>query len=158
MLKIVLCLVLMAAAMFGQTAFYVGGGPSGTMTYLAGNLTFGICTPSAGTCSLTSLEARGSGDPAKPREFVYSTQTGIKQRLAQVIASKGTVELFTLAQGGAVVTPTATSGIVGMGGGVLFKPAKWPGWSISVPVRAVYAPTLSGWEPWASVHVGYTFR
>ena len=156
-LFVILCLSALAA--FGQTSIYLGGGPSiysATAPHIAGNLTFGICTSSAGTCSLTSLEARGGA--ANPAELVYSTQTGIKQRIATVSANAFSTELFTVAQAGASVTTSATSGIAGLGGGLLFRPTKWPNWSLAASMRAIYSPANPGWQPWGGFHIGYTFR
>jgi len=156
------CLLLLLVASMpaaAQTSFYVGGGPSfysATSPHLAGNLTVGLCTASTATCSLTSVEARGSS--STPGELVYATQTGIKQRLATVQGSMANAELFTVAQAGASVTASATSGIAGLGGGVLFRPSKHPNWSIAFIMRAVYAPANPGWQPWGGVHLGYVFR
>lgn len=144
---------------YGQPAIYIGGGPSiysQTSPHTAGNLTVGVCTASTATCSLTSIEARGS--TSNLAELVYSPQTGLKQRIATVNTSSIGAELFALCQAGASVTQSATAGIVGMGGGVLFRPTRYPNWSTAITVRAVYSPNNPGWQPWVGVHLGYTFR
>ncbi|MEN6532230.1 MAG: hypothetical protein ABFD60_13120 [Bryobacteraceae bacterium] len=152
-------LMLLALCAWGQTAIYVGGGPSiysQTSPRGAGNLTVGICTQEGGTCSLTTFEARGSaGDLAS---LVYSTQTGMLQRIASVAAKPGRFDLFSLAQAGASVTGSAVGFAGGAGGGLSFHPSGAPNWSVSIAMRAVYSPVNPGWQPWGSIHVGYTFR
>lgn len=157
--SIALFMLLAAFAAWGQTAIYLGGGPSlysQTTPHGAGNLTFGICTDDGATCSLTSLEARGSARDVA--SLVYSTQTGIRQRLATAPVGQGKIDLFSLAAGGANVTGSAVGGVFSGGGGLTWHPAKAPNWSISVAVRAVYSPVNPGWQPWGGFQVGYTFR
>ena len=107
-----LLVFVLATAAFGQTAMYVGAGPSlySTAPYGAGNLAIGICNTTGSTCSLTGFEARGSvKDPA---HLVYSTSTGVRQVVATASSPTIKVEVFGLAQGGAAVTGSA----VGPGG------------------------------------------
>ncbi len=159
MVVITAMLMLLALCAWGQTAIYVGVGPSiysQTSPNGAGNLTLGICTNDGGTCSLTSFEARGSARDLAA--LVYSTQTGIQQRIASAVSNAGRFDLFTLGQAGASVTGSAVALAGGGGGGVSFHPARAPNWSISVAMRAVYSPVNPGWQPWGGIQVGYTFR
>lgn len=152
-------LLLLAIAASGQTAIYVGGGPSiysQAKPRTAGNLTWGVCTSDGGTCSLTSVEARGSARDLD--SLVYAVDTGIRQRVASTNWEGGRMDLFSLAAVGAAVTGTATGGLAGLGGGLSYHPARAPNWSITVALRGVYSPVNPGWQPWATIHVGYTFR
>lgn len=154
-----LTLLLVLSATLCAQSIYIGGGPSfytQSEPKLAGNLTIGICTAESGLCSLTSIEGRGTAD--NPRNLVYSTQTGLSKRVATVSTSAIKAQLITLGQAGASVSDSATSGIVGMGGGVLISPLKYPNWSVGLVMRAVYSPNNPGWQPWGGVHIGYTFR
>ena len=75
-------MLTLACTAFGQSAIYIGSGPSlyTTAPYGAGNLAIGICNASTTTCSLTGFEARGS--VKDPKDLVYSTATGIRQVVA----------------------------------------------------------------------------
>jgi hypothetical protein len=150
--------LLLATSAFGQTAIYVGAGPSlyTTAPYGAGNLAIGICNATSTTCSLTGFEARGSvKDPA---HLVYSTSTGVRQVVATASSSTMKVELFGLAQGGAAVTGSAV-GLAGtLGGGITFHPAKAPNWGLTLAAREIYSPVNLGWQPWFHAQIGYTFH
>ena len=157
-LALVLLVLLLATAAFGQTAMYVGAGPSlySTAPYGAGNLAIGICNTTGSTCSLTGFEARGSvKDPA---HLVYSTSTGVRQVVATASSPTIKVEVFGLAQGGAAVTGSAV-GLAGtLGGGITFHPAKAPNWGFTLAAREIYSPVNPGWQPWFHAQIGYTFQ
>ncbi len=157
-LALVLLVLLLATAAFGQTAIYVGGGPSlyTTAPFGAGNLAIGICNAGASTCSLTGFEARGS--VKDPKNLVYSTSTGIRQVVATASSTAAKVELFALAQGGAAVTGSAV-GLAGtLGGGITIHPAKAPNWGFTLAAREIYSPVNPGWQPWFHAQIGYTFQ
>ena len=153
-----LLVFVLATAAFGQTAMYVGAGPSlySTAPFGAGNLAIGICNATSTTCSLTGFEARGSvKDPA---HLVYSTSTGIRQVLASASSPAMKVDLFVLGQGGAAVTGSAV-GLAGtLGGGVTFHPARAPNWGFTLAAREIYSPVNPGWQPWFHAQIGYTFQ
>ena len=153
-----LLVLLVATGAFGQTAIYVGAGPSlyTTAPFGAGNLAIGICNAGSTTCSLTGFEARGSvKDPA---HLVYSTSTGIRQVVATASSTTAKVELFALAQGGAAVTGSAV-GLAGtLGGGITIHPAKAPNWGFTLAAREIYSPVNPGWQPWFHAQLGYTFQ
>lgn len=155
-----LCMFLLPSfSLRSQTPIYIGFGPSvysQTEPRTAVNLTIGPCTSDAKTCWLTSFEARGSARDLA--SLVYSTHTGIRQVLASAGNASLKANLFTIGQVGAAVTGSATGGMLGLGGGVSFHFARWPNWSISPVMRAVYSPVNPGWQPWGSIHIGYTFR
>jgi hypothetical protein len=154
----VLLALLLAAGAFGQTAIYVGAGPSlyTTSPYGAGNLAIGICNATSTTCSLTGFEARGSvKDPA---HLVYSTSTGVRQVVASASSPAMKVDLFVLGQGGAAVTGSAVGLSATLGGGLTFHPARAPNWGFTLAAREIYSPVNPGWQPWFHAQIGYTFR
>lgn len=161
LLFVVVACLLLATDARGQ-AIYVGAGPafyaqSNGQPRTAGNLTWGICTVNTATCSLTSVEARGSA--RNLNSLVYAVHTGIRQRVASATSSNvGRFDLFTLGVAGAAVSGAATGGLAGLGGGVTWHPTHAPNWSLSVALRGVYSPINPGWAPWGSLHIGYTFR
>lgn len=158
MKKLITLTLLLSVTLCAQS-IYIGGGPSfysQTEPKFAGNLTIGICTADTGVCSLTSVEGRGTAD--SPRNLVYSTQTGLSKRVATVKPGAWSAELITLGQAGASVSESATAGILGMGGGIVLRNNRWPNWSTTVVMRAVYSPNNPGWQPWAGIHLGYSFR
>ena len=150
--------LLVTTGAFGQTAIYVGAGPSlyTTAPFGAANVAIGICNSGSTTCSLTGFEARGSvKDPA---HLVYSTSTGIRQVVATASSPAAKVDLFALAQGGAAVTGSAV-GLAGtLGGGITIHPAKAPNWGFTVAAREIYSPVNPGWQPWFHAQIGYTFQ
>lgn len=148
---------VLALSMFGQTAIYVGGGPSFYAPATpAADLTIGVCNGDGSTCSLSNFEATQIGRDLSKTQ--YSVATGIRQRVASVTTGSMTVELFTLAQIGANITGNAAAGAVPLGGGFTFHPAKYPNWAFSLVAKEVYSPVNPGWQPWGGVQVGYTFR
>ena len=153
-----LLMLVLACGAFGQSAIYVGFGPSlyTTAPFGAGNVAIGICNANSTTCSLTGFEARGS--VKDPKNLVYSTSTGIRQVVASASSSAGKVDLFVLGQGGAAVTGSAVGLSATLGGGITFHPARAPNWGFSVAAREIYSPVNPGWQPWFHAQIGYTFR
>ncbi|HZT29228.1 MAG TPA: hypothetical protein VFA33_05060 [Bryobacteraceae bacterium] len=153
-----LLVLLVATGAFGQTAIYVGAGPSlyTTSPFGAANLAIGICNASANTCSLTGFEARGS--VKDPKNLVYSTSTGVRQVVATASSPAIKVDLFVLGQGGAAVTGSAVGLAATLGGGLTFHPARAPNWGFTLAAREIYSPVNPGWQPWFHAQIGYTFQ
>lgn len=157
-IALALLVLLLATVASGQTAIYVGAGPSvyTTAPFGAGNIAIGICNASGSTCSLTGFEARGS--VKDPKNLVYSTSTGIRQVVASAASPAMKVDLFVLGQGGAAVTGSAVGLSGTLGGGITFHPAKAPNWGFTLAAREIYSPVNPGWQPWFHAQIGYTFR
>ena len=152
-------LALVLACNAWAQGVYVGGGPSAyasTTPRFAENLMVGICTATEATCSLTNVEGRG--DIRNPTAIMYSVESGIKQRMALVTNNAFSAELFSLVMGGGNIASSSAGGVFSGGGGITFRPNKFPNWSLTVAVRAAYSPVNPGWQPWANVQVGYTFH
>ncbi len=158
MLRKIVPLFLLAWAAMAQ-GVYVGGGPSAyasTTPHLAGDFMVGVCTATEATCSLTNVEGRSS--LASPNTINYAVESGVKQRLALVVNESFSAELFSLAMAGGDIGGTATAGVFSGGGGVAFRAAKYPNWSLIFAVRAAYSPINPGWQPWGNIQAGYTFH
>jgi hypothetical protein len=149
LVSILIYALMLASSATAQTSVYAASSP-----HLAGNFTFGICTNGAGTCEITSVQARG----VTANTMVYSILTGVHERVATVSTPNLIVKLGTLAQAGTSTTLSSTTGAGGLGGSVIASPASHPNWSLAFVMRGVYAANTAGWEPVATLSLGYTFQ